>query len=44
MLQIFMEVLLSILPIFAIIGIGCKLQGAHWFSPPPFRRSFQGLS
>ena len=34
MLQIFMEVLLSILPIFAIIGIGCKLQGAHWFSPP----------
>lgn len=34
MLQIFMEVLLSIFPIFAIIGIGCKLQGAHWFSPP----------
>ena len=34
MLQIFMEVLLSIFPIFAIIGIGCMLQGAHWFSPP----------
>ena len=32
MLQIFMEVLLSIFPIFAIIGIGYKLQGAHWFS------------
>ena len=32
MLQIFMEVLLGIFPIFAIIGIGYKLQGAHWFS------------
>lgn len=41
MLQIFMEVLLSIFPIFAIIGIGCMLQGAHWFSPPFFVGAFK---
>ncbi|WP_231368195.1 hypothetical protein [Acidaminococcus sp. BV3L6] len=36
-----MEVLLSIFPIFAIIGIGCMLQGAHWFSPPLFVGAFK---
>ena len=43
MLQIFMEVLLGIFPIFAIIGIGYKLQGAHWFSTS-FSAELQGLS